>query len=88
MAPAYEDVVFLNDGEMFSSALIFGLRMCDGVDINSLKTRFPRADWQKYAEPIRLLREEGLIETGEKPSIIKLTRAGKLLADSVAVELL
>ena len=88
LAPAYEDVVFLDDGEMFSSALIFGLRMCDGVDINSLKARFPRADWQKYAEPIRLLREEGLIETGEKPSIIKLTRAGKLLADSVAVELL
>ena len=86
--PAYEDIVELDDDEMFSSALIFGLRMCDGVDLDSLKTRFPAANHEKYAAPLKFLRDEGLVETGGNFSTVKLTRRGKLLADAVAVELL
>lgn len=80
------DVVDLDDGEMFSSALIFGLRMNCGVDFESLKRRFPAADFARYAAPIETLVEEGLLERrGER---LCLTAEGRLYADSVAVELL
>ena len=76
----------LDDAEMLSSALIFGLRMNRGVDMASLPKRFPRADIKKYSESLDFLQSQGLIErSGER---IKLTRSGRLVADSVAVELL
>ncbi len=82
----YEDVVILDDEEMYSSALIFGLRMNDGVNLQELKQRFPPANFDKYEQTILSLIEENLIEQrGEK---IALTDEGRLVADSVAVELL
>jgi len=83
---AREDIVVLDDEEMFSSALIFGLRMDVGVDMDILGMRFPRADRQKYEKPLEFLSSEGLIE--RDGARVRLTRSGKMLADSVAVELL
>ncbi len=83
---AREDIVVLDDEEMFSSALIFGLRMGGGVDMDILGARFPRADRQKYEKPLEFLLSEGLIE--RDGARVRLTRRGKMLADSVAVELL
>lgn len=85
-APAYEDVVELDDGEMFSSALVFGLRMNDGVDLSVLRSRFPKADFGGREESVKFLESLGLLEaSGDR---LRLTRAGRLVADSVAVELL
>ncbi len=82
----YDDIVILDDEEMYSSALIFGLRMNDGINLQELKQRFPSANFDKYEQTILALIEENLIEQrGEK---IALTDEGKLVADSVAVELL
>ena len=83
---AREDIVVLDDEEMFSSALIFGLRMGGGIDMDILGARFPRADRQKYEKPLEFLLSEGLIE--RDGARVRLTRRGKMLADSVAVELL
>lgn len=83
---AREDIVVLDDEEMFSSALIFGLRMGVGVDMDILGMRFPRADRQRYEKPLEFLSSEGLIE--RDGARVRLTRSGKMLADSVAVELL
>lgn len=84
--PQYENIVPLDDAEMLSSTLIFGLRMNRGVDMASLAKRFPHADIKKYSESLDFLQSQGLIErSGER---IKLTRSGRLVADSVAVELL
>ena len=83
---AREDIVVLDDEEMFSSALIFGLRMGGGVDMDILGARFPRADRQKYEKPLEFLLSDGLIE--RDGARVRLTRRGKMLADSVAVELL
>ena len=85
-APAYEDAVKLDDDEMFSSALIFGLRMNEGVDLSVLRARFPKADCGRYGESIKFLEGLGLLETLKDR--LRLTRAGRLVADSVAVELL
>lgn len=85
-APACEDVVRLDDGEMFSSALIFGLRMNEGVDLSVLRARFPNADCGRYESSIKFLENLGLLEVSKDR--LRLTRAGRLVADSVAVELL
>ena len=84
--PAECDIVPLDDEEMFSSALIFGLRMNAGVDFSLLERRFPEADSQKYRKTLEFLESEGLLEVaGDK---IRLTQNGRLVADAVAVELL
>ncbi len=84
--PSECDIVALDDAEMFSSALIFGLRMNEGVSLNSLSKRFPKADAQKYAPAIDFLKSQRLIE--ESGENIRLTPKGRLVADAVAVELL
>ena len=85
-SPSYEDVVELDDEEMFSSALIFGLRMNAGVDMAEISARFPKADAAKYADTLEFLKAKGLLEF--RGSIVRLTKEGRLVADSVAVELL
>ena len=84
--PAECDVVPLDDSEMFSSALIFGLRMNDGVDFDLLRRRFPSADSEKYREPLAFLASQNLLEIDG--GRIRLTQSGRLVADAVAVELL
>lgn len=76
----------LDDSEMFSSALIFGLRMNDGVDFDLLRRRFPSADSEKYREPLAFLASQNLLEIDG--GRIRLTQSGRLVADAVAVELL
>ncbi len=85
-SPSYDDVVILDDEEMFSSALIFGLRMNEGVNLQELHNRFPNADFEKYQNDILRLQEENLIERNREK--IALTFEGRLVADYVAVELL
>ena len=90
-SPCREDIVELDDEEMFSSALVFGLRMNDGVDLPSLERRFPKADFRKHYQSLAFLKEEGLVELeseSESPGRIRLTASGRLMADAVAVELL
>lgn len=85
-SPLYEDIVRLDDGEMFSSALIFGLRMNAGVNMAEISARFPKADAAKYAAPLEFLKNQGLLEFCG--NTVRLTDEGRLVADSVAVELL
>ncbi len=82
----YDDIVDLNDEEMFSSALIFGLRMNTGVNLQELKERFPNANFAKYEQSIEMLTEEKLLEI--RNNKIALTQEGRLYADTIAVELL
>lgn len=84
--PKYVDVVKLDDDEMFSSALIFGLRMADGIDFRLLAKRFPQAKSEKYVKPIDFLKSQGLLK--EENGRLKLTRRGMLVGDAVSVELL
>lgn len=83
-APALEDIVALDDAEMLSSSLIFGLRMNDGVDLDELARRFPNADISKYAPAIENFARDGLL--AREHSRIKLTRRGRQVADYIALE--
>ena len=83
---AYEDVVKLDDSEMFVSALIFGLRMRSGIDFSELCGRFPAARHLEKLNILKDMQSYGLVDiSGER---IRLTRAGILVADAVAVELI
>jgi coproporphyrinogen III oxidase-like Fe-S oxidoreductase len=85
-SPNLEDIVLLDDEEMFSSALIFGLRMNQGINFNQLCQRFPNADAQQYIQPLKNLEQENLLTITNNQ--IALTKLGRLYADSIAVELL
>ena len=85
-SPILEDIVELNDDELFADSLIFGLRMVEGVNFPTLCERFPKANHAKYLPTIDFLESEGLLEKSENK--IKLTKRGRLVADAIAVELL
>jgi len=80
------DMVPLTPSLLAADALIFGLRLNCGVDLSALKKRF--ADFNfTVLEPLwrELIDDELLEKTG---SIIRLTRAGRLVADRVGVRIL
>lgn len=60
--------------------------MNEGVDLSVLRARFPNADCGRYESSIKFLENLGLLEVSKDR--LRLTRAGRLVADSVAVELL
>lgn len=82
----FEDIVPLDDNELYCSALIFGLRMLDGVNLQALKQRFPSADFKKYQSAIQNLKSENLLE--QNGDILKIPLNAIALADSIALELL
>jgi oxygen-independent coproporphyrinogen-3 oxidase len=83
---AAEDRRELTPALLAEDALIFGLRMNAGVDLEELRKRFPQAPWPAFDEKLDRLCREGLAEL-EGPRV-RLTRRGRLLADSVGEEML
>lgn len=84
--PERVDVVPLDDETLFADALIFGLRMAEGVNLRTLRARFPNARCEKYLRTIGELKSGGLLEADG--DTVRLTPRGTLVADAVAVELL
>lgn len=84
--PARVDVVPLDGAILATDALVFGLRMNQGVDIAALRDRFPEFDWHRAGQVIEGLVDESLAESDG--SQVRLTRQGRLLADQVAVHLM
>ncbi|GAB5562392.1 MAG: radical SAM family heme chaperone HemW [Synoicihabitans sp.] len=75
------DRVQLTDSLLAQDALIFGLRLTEGVDLDALSTRFPSDQWPAAKAALDDLIEEGLAEKFEE--LTRLTVRGRLLADSV-----
>ena len=78
--------VSLTEEDLCKDCLIFGLRMCDGVDLNELWWRFPKVDLKIY-QPLweRFEREGWVMRDGNR---VRCTTKGLLLADGLASELL
>lgn len=70
-----------------ADTLIFGLRCNAGVDLAAAQRRFPTANWSAYRALAARLVEDGLAEWGA-PEVLRLTRRGRLLADSVGTAVL
>ncbi|MBO7521362.1 MAG: radical SAM family heme chaperone HemW [Opitutales bacterium] len=84
--PAAEDIVVLDDEEMFSCALAFGLRKIGGVNLKEIKERFKNADFAKRESKIEELLNMNLLE--KRGDFLKISPESIPLADSIAVELI
>lgn len=81
-----EDRVVLTADLLCEDALIFGLRMNDGVDLGLLRTRFPRVAWPSLDLFATRLTAEGLATLAD--GHLCLTTRGRLVADSVGAGIL
>jgi oxygen-independent coproporphyrinogen-3 oxidase len=81
-----EQRVQLTPALLAEDALIFGLRMNEGVNLAALRTRWPGAPWATANALAGRLSAEGLaVRTGDA---LRLTPRGRLLADAVGAEIL
>jgi oxygen-independent coproporphyrinogen-3 oxidase len=85
-APARVDEVTLDEATLATDAVVFGLRMVDGVDLAELAVRFPSHDWAAVLRKGEALATEALARLDG--TRLSLTRRGRLLADEVALEFL
>ncbi|HXA80409.1 MAG TPA: radical SAM family heme chaperone HemW [Opitutaceae bacterium] len=81
-----EQRVQLTPALLAEDALIFGLRMNEGVNLAALRVRWPNAPWATAEALADRLAAEGLAErSGDS---LRLTSRGRLLADAVGAEIL
>ena len=81
-----EDRTALTPALLAEDALVFGLRMNQGVDLGRLRTRCPDAPWGRVGALIDRLAAEGLVAL-DGPWV-RLEPRGRLLADSVGSEIM
>ena len=80
------EVTHLSEMDLLEDVVIFGLRMGEGISLESIKQRFPGLSLDGLLGFFKSLEEAGLlIQEGEN---LRLSLKGKLLADRIAVELL
>jgi oxygen-independent coproporphyrinogen III oxidase len=81
-----EERLALTPALLAEDALVFGLRMNEGVDLGPLKGRCPDAPWERVEALLGRLSEEGLASS--EGGRVRLTPKGRLLADSVGSEIM
>lgn len=81
LSPGAMDIVPVTEELLASDALIFGLRLNEGVDLPALRSRFPEAPWEAFETLWADLIAEGMLE--RDGGIIRLTDEGRMLADAV-----
>lgn len=81
-----EDRVAVTEALRAEDALIFGLRMNEGVDISLWRARCPAGPWTAVVSALdQLVENELAIREGSR---VRLTDRGRLLADSVGSEIM
>jgi oxygen-independent coproporphyrinogen-3 oxidase len=83
---ATEERVRLTPALRAEDALIFGLRMNEGVDVAAWRARVPAAPWPAVETLLTRLADEGLAVWGG--GRVSLTGRGRLVADAVGAELM
>ena len=84
---ATADRVKLTDDLLAADAVIFGLRMNEGVSLPRLRRRFPTAGWSGLEEILPKFLLGGLLVASTEGRI-SLTPRGRLLADAVGADIL
>lgn len=83
---SYVDEVLLDETTLFLDALVFGLRMNEGVVVKALKKRFaPTKNLENVEKLLTDLVLAGLCE--EKTGTLSLTASGRLLADKIGAQI-
>lgn len=83
---ATTDRVALTPSLLAEDALIFGLRMNEGVDVEAWRARAPDAPWASVEDVLANLEAAGLLL--RDGAVVKLTTRGRLVADSVGGEIM
>jgi oxygen-independent coproporphyrinogen-3 oxidase len=81
-----EDRCAVTPALLAEDALVFGLRMNDGVDLQWWKARVPDLPWETVEETLHGLEAAGRLET--RDSVVRLTPAGRLIADAIGAEIM
>jgi oxygen-independent coproporphyrinogen III oxidase len=81
-----EDRTALSPGLLAEDALVFGLRMNEGVDLSPLRVQAPDAPWGRVTALIERLADDGLATVDG--SRVRLQSRGRLLADTVGSEIM
>jgi oxygen-independent coproporphyrinogen-3 oxidase len=81
-----EDRSELSAALLAEDALVFGLRMNAGVDMSRLRNQCPGAPWERVDALVSRLVSENLAL--RDADTVRLTRKGRLLADSVGTEVM
>lgn len=84
---ATTDRTALSEALLASDAVIFGLRMNEGVSLPRLRRRFPAAPWTGLEDFLPRLLFDGLL-TATPEGVIQLTSRGRLIADAIGAEIL
>ncbi|MGH6914425.1 MAG: radical SAM family heme chaperone HemW, partial [Geminicoccales bacterium] len=71
----------LSPDEQVEEALFTGLRLVDGLDLESIRMRYGLDAWAKYGPCLAPFVTEGLIERAA--GRLRLTRAGMLVANEI-----
>jgi len=83
---ATEDRVSATPAQLAEDALIFGLRMNAGVDVEAWRQRSPQSPWPAVEALLQRLVTDGLARRGD--GRVQLTDRGRLLVDSVGAEVM
>lgn len=83
---ATEDRTALTPALLLEDALVFGLRMNEGVDLTALRTNHPQAPWPALDQLAERLATEGLATLRE--GRLALTLRGRLIADAIGTEVM
>ena len=81
-----EDRCAVTPALLAEDALVFGLRMNDGVDLQWWKARVPDLPWETVEETLHGLEAAGRLET--RDSVVRLNPAGRLIADAIGAEIM
>ena len=85
--PVRQERVKLDDDLLFTDAIIFGLRMNEGVDVASINDRFPTANNRAALESkLKAFERERLLRS--KGSHYALSHRGRLVCDAIGSALL
>src|SRR5258706_5935677 len=76
----------LSRREALEEALFTGLRLARGIDVHSVKTRYDADVWGIYGAALERFREAGLLIYDGR--LLRLSRAGMLLANEIMSQLL
>jgi oxygen-independent coproporphyrinogen-3 oxidase len=76
----------LTEASLAEDALIFGLRMNEGVDITAWRERAPGAPWAAVEALLARMADEGLAT--REGAWVRLTNRGRLVADAIGAELM
>jgi oxygen-independent coproporphyrinogen-3 oxidase len=81
-----EDRCAVTPALLAEDALVFGLRINDGVDLQWWRARVPDLPWETVEETLRGLEAAGRLNMAG--GVVRLTSAGRLIADAIGAEIM